>query len=51
MFRVVGMCMCVTVGLAGVLGCATENVQSVEAQEANAQASPPSDLYAGSPYL
>ena len=51
MFRVVGMCMCVTVGLAGVLGCATENVQSVEAQEANAPASPPTDLYAGSPYL
>ena len=51
MFRVVGMCMCVTVGLAGVLGCATENVQSGEAQEANAPASPPTDLYAGSPYL
>ena len=35
MFRVVGMCMCVTVGLVGVLGCATENVEPVEAQEAN----------------
>ena len=51
MFRVVGMCMCVTVGLVGVLGCATENVEPVEAQEANTPASPPTDLYAGSPYL
>ena len=51
MFRVVGVCMCVMVGLAGVLGCAAENVQSVEAQEADTAASPPTDLYAGSPYL
>ena len=43
--------MCVTVGLAGVSGCAAENVQSVEAQEANTPASPQTDLYAGSPYL
>ena len=35
MFRVVGVGMCVMVGLAGVLGCAAEDVQSVEAQEAN----------------
>ena len=51
MFRVVGVGMCVMVGLAGVLGCAAEDVQSVEAQEANTAASPPTDLYAGSPYL
>ena len=50
MFRVVvGVCVSVMLGVTVFSGCAAENVRPVEAQEADAP--PPTDLYAGSPYL